>query len=271
MQNLRLPWKGGCKGSTTTVLAKTAQHQKEPPTAPIGKSPGEVAFFKILHAELRKAEFFFDRTSAEFRIREERVRKGMDIFVEQNVVMKQEKWRAMAKAIYQLYKDLLLLETFAIMTFVGFSKILKKHDKITGHQTRNAFMENIVNKANFTTYPELMELIGQCEGLHARISEILERDGKTALSEDERLFISMIHRLNEQVLESDKDDTDEGQTTTKLTSRSQPPSGSFREKLLAECVEEERNPKKRQSESDSMESSKPKSSMTVAVKRARVE
>lgn len=37
-----------------------------------------------------------------------------------------------ALAARSLYKDLMMLENFAIMTFCAFSKILKKHDKNTG-------------------------------------------------------------------------------------------------------------------------------------------
>jgi SPX domain protein involved in polyphosphate accumulation len=93
----------------------------------IGKSPGEIAFFKLLHAEFKKATHFFDRAQQEYVIREERVRKGMEIMKQPNSIMVGEKWSLLAKSIYRLYKDLLLLETFAIMTYCGFSKILKKH------------------------------------------------------------------------------------------------------------------------------------------------
>jgi len=31
-----------------------------------------------------------------------------------------------------LYQDLLLLENYAVMNYCGFSKIVKKHDKLTG-------------------------------------------------------------------------------------------------------------------------------------------
>lgn len=40
--------------------------------------------------------------------------------------------RRLMAACVKLYKDLLLLENFAIMNYCGFSKILKKHDKVTG-------------------------------------------------------------------------------------------------------------------------------------------
>jgi len=117
-----------------------------------------------------------------------------------NSLMVSEKWSLMAKSLYRLYKDLLLLETYAIMTYCSFSKILKKHDKVTRHNTRTAFMANVVNKANFTQYPRVTEMITRCERLYDEVSNSLIQEGKSGLYEDERLFINMVHRLNEQVL-----------------------------------------------------------------------
>lgn len=167
----------------------------------LGKSPGEIAFFKLLHAELKKATHFFERAQEEFSIREERVQEGMEIMKQPNSIMVNEKWSLLAKSIYRLYKDLLLLETFAIMTYCSFSKILKKHDKVTGYQTRVAFMANVVNKANFTNYPNVLGMISRCERMYEDVSCYLLHEGKEALYEDERLFINMISRLNEQVLD----------------------------------------------------------------------
>lgn len=98
-------------------------------------------------------------------------------------------------------KDLLLLETFAIMTYCSFSKIWKKHDKVTGHETRGLFMAKVVGKANFTNYPKVLEMISRCEVLYEEVSERLLQEGKEGLYEDERLFINMISRLNEQALD----------------------------------------------------------------------
>lgn len=127
----------------TEDIDSGAQHQKEE----LGRNPGEIAFFKQLHVEFKKASHFFDKAQQEFTIREERVREGREI-MRRSDSLASEKWSLLAKSIYRLYKDLLLLETFAIMTYCSFSKILKKHDKVTGHQTRSAFMSKIVNKVS---------------------------------------------------------------------------------------------------------------------------
>eukprot|EP00934_Nitzschia_sp_Nitz4_P003953 Nitzschia sp. Nitz4//scaffold107_size73032//51277//52364//NITZ4_005766-RA/size73032-augustus-gene-0.102-mRNA-1//-1//CDS//3329532611//3943//frame0 len=181
------------------------------PPPSISKRPGEVAFFKMLHSEFKKAENFMTQTTLEFQIREERVVRGLAIFKEQDVCMAQDKWQVISKASYEFYKDLLLLETFAIMTYVGFSKILKKHDKVTGYRTCAAFMEKVVNKANFTHYPKLMEMIRRCERVYEELSAILVDQGKSALGDDERLFINMIKRMNEQVIVNEKESEAENQ------------------------------------------------------------
>ena len=182
--------------------------------AQMSRHPGEVAFFKLLNSELKKAIHFFDKAQLEFEIREARVREGIDIMRKANSLMVDEKWTLMAKSLYRLYKELLLLETYAIMTYCSFSKILKKHDKVTKHNTRIAFMKNVVNKANFSHYPKLLAMITRCEQLYDEVSQSLILEGKSGLYEDERLFINMIHRLNEQAL-----DTAEGEGAPDLEGR----------------------------------------------------
>ena len=169
----------------------------------IGTSPGERAFFKLLRLELNKAMKFFERAKQELSIRNERVRDGIEIMKNPGSTMVSEKWSSMAKAVYRLYKDLLLLELYAIMTYTSFSKILKKHDKNTGYDTRVKFMANVVNRANFTHYPDLLEMIRCCEEKYEEVDRVLVTEGKStsALDEDERLFISMIHRFYGQIMD----------------------------------------------------------------------
>lgn len=68
----------------------------------LGRNPGEIAFFKLIHAEFKKATYFFERAQQEFAIREERVREGMEIMKRPNAIMVNEKWSMLAKSIYRL-------------------------------------------------------------------------------------------------------------------------------------------------------------------------
>jgi hypothetical protein len=83
-------------------------------------------------------------------------------------------------------------------------------------------MKNVVNKANFTHYPSLMVMITRCEILYDEVSQSLIQEGKSGLYEDERLFINMIHRLNEQVL-----DTAEGEGAPDLERRKEKKRSTF--------------------------------------------
>jgi len=168
----------------------------------MSRCPGERKFFNILNAELRKAIHFFEKAMQEFAIREERVREGYFILKKPDNVMVSDRWNALSKSLYTLYKDLLLLETYAIMTYCSFSKILKKHDKITGYDTRVKFMTTYVNKANFARYVDVMEMIKRCEKLYNEVEQHLLKEGKKSLHEDERLFINMIQNLNKHVLDT---------------------------------------------------------------------
>lgn len=201
-----------CKGSSNNSIMDAKEA--------MGKSPGEVAFFKVLHAELKKAIHFFGRAEEEFIIREERVREGIEITKRPKSLMipattTMDRWSMVSKSLYRMYKDLLLLETFAIMTYCSFSKILKKHDKVTGYDTRCAFMKNVVDKANFSNYPRTLEMLQRTQALYEKaIAEIISstrnnsnnslqcNNNRSKLHEDERLFINMIRRLNEQAMDT---------------------------------------------------------------------
>lgn len=188
--------------ATRNSTPKTEHNQKSIAQV-MGKSPGEIAFFKLLHSEFKKSCCFFKNAEEEMAIREARVQEGNEIMKTPNSIMVNDRWSLLSKSLYRLYKDLLLLETYAIMTYVTFSKILKKHDKMTGFTTRNQFMGNVVSKANFTTYPKLVKMIDRTEALYEEVSSRLVLEGKNSLYEDERLFIDMIHRLSTQALENE--------------------------------------------------------------------
>jgi SPX domain protein involved in polyphosphate accumulation len=123
-------------------LASSFQQRKKD----LESNPREVAFFELLHAEFSKASKFFDKAQQQFIIREEMVSVGMKVLRNPQAGTVKHRWGLLSKAVFLLYRDLLLFEVFAIMTYFAFSKILKKHDKVTGYHTRGAFMVNVVNK-----------------------------------------------------------------------------------------------------------------------------
>ena len=102
----------------------------------ISKSTVEVEFFRLIRKELKKVSDFFAAAEQLCRIRKDRITAGFAILKElENVcdtIDNKDAWRRLLASCVRFYKDVLLLENFAIMNYCGFSKILKKHDKLTG-------------------------------------------------------------------------------------------------------------------------------------------
>jgi len=140
----------------------------------ISKSPCEVEFFRLIMAEVKKTSDFFKSTETIYTLRKERIwgafRMLKDTTTGGNQV--QNSWTRLLMACVKFYKDVLLLENFAIMNYCGFSKILKKHDKLTGYVTRDAFMRNVMNKQNFTHFPTVLQMIVESEKLFSDIQRM---------------------------------------------------------------------------------------------------
>lgn len=98
----------------------------------ISKSSCEVDFFKLLKSEMKKVSDFYASTEQLYSIRKARVWGAFDMLQNEGVIHDKNTWTRLLCACVKFYKDTLLLENFAIMNYCGFSKILKKHDKLTG-------------------------------------------------------------------------------------------------------------------------------------------
>jgi hypothetical protein len=167
------------------------------------KNDREVDFFRLVHAELKKTCDFFARTESLYMTRIQNLESAMVMLKggQSNGVddgdcvapVSKHAWGRLLQACSCFYKDVLLLENFAIMNYCGFSKILKKHDKVTGFKTREAFMRNVMTQQNFTHYPRLLELLKIVEDLFNSI-KTMETD--FVLADEERLFIEAMQGLN---------------------------------------------------------------------------
>ena len=109
--------------------------------------------------------------------------------------MVQDKWTLYGRSVYNLHNSLLLLETYAIMNYCAFSKILKKYDKKTGYNTKMAFMRNVVNRSNFATYRDVLAMIRESEALYDQVSQNFACEENHDLRENEQLFIGMVHKI----------------------------------------------------------------------------
>ncbi len=115
---------GGVKLSSDSS-AKT--HPSE-----LSKSACEIEFFKQLKSELKKTSDFFTSTEQIYNMRKVRIWEAYRMLKVGGVVHDKNTWTRLLMACFNFYRDLLLLEHFAIMSCTGYNKILKKHDKQTG-------------------------------------------------------------------------------------------------------------------------------------------
>jgi hypothetical protein len=161
----------------------------------IRKNPYEVKFFKQLHAEVEKVSSFFAKAERELKIRCDRVKVGSKIFGQSDPKTMQDKSVVVGRSLYKLHKSLWWLETFAIVNYCAFSKILKKHDKRTAFETKMAFMDNVVNKSNFATYPDLLAMIRECEAMYDQVSQRITCQEGQEMKGDKKLSIDRVHKI----------------------------------------------------------------------------
>ncbi len=124
---------GAVPKPAVSTTATPPQATNRPPSE-IAKSSREVQFFSLLRRELKKSSEFFRKAELEYKIRWERIWDAYLMLKDSSIMIIYDKntWARLLSACVKFYKDVLLLENFAIMNYCGFSKILKKHDKLTG-------------------------------------------------------------------------------------------------------------------------------------------
>jgi SPX domain len=172
----------------------------------------ECVFFKLLYAEMNKATHFFEQTQLQYQLRVGQLQDLLDTDTG-NSILQGEQRQAWAQNILHLHQDLLRLETFAIMTYCGLSKILKKHDKVTGFHTRNAFMANVVHPASITHTPQLQAMIQKCQDWLAKTVDLPPR----------RQRQPQVQHEHEQLKPSERDQQLFWDTIQKLRTSSSPP------------------------------------------------
>lgn len=152
-------------------LKKISKSSRESQSIVISNVPDEVNFFKELTIEVKSCGRFFDSSEIFHRLRYQRVYDGY-IKLKDCEYHDKLSWSRLLRSCINLYRDVLLLENFAIMNYCGISKILKKHDKLTGFETREAFMRRVVALQSFSKYLTLLELIKQSENLYEDIAKM---------------------------------------------------------------------------------------------------
>ncbi|KAL4095908.1 hypothetical protein PRIC1_009275 [Phytophthora ramorum] len=149
-----------------TRAAHHAANQRD-----ISESELEVAFFRDLQVELKKISLFYAAEEKRCSFRYHQLRSVLKTLKKREQIEAFEAQRLMF-AFVHFYRECIRLENFAVINYQGFSKILKKHDKMTGYNTRSKYMRRKVNLSSFSSYPTLLQILASTEDMFHEV----ERD-----------------------------------------------------------------------------------------------
>ncbi|CAK4616601.1 hypothetical protein LEN26_002022 [Aphanomyces euteiches] len=146
----------------------------------IRNSPDEFNFFRTVRAEMAKITELFIKEQARYTDVVAEVEAQFEALKTQDDPNQTKKTQVMSTCV-ALFKEMLLLENFALINYCGVSKILKKHDKWTGYNTRSKFVESVLNKQPFATYSPLLSMINRVEQIFMKAtgSTIAQHDNST--------------------------------------------------------------------------------------------
>lgn len=136
----------------------------------LSSDKAEVEFFATLRTELKRAEKFYATEIKSLVVRTERLQFAISCIEAKDEDVAQ--WSLCLKSCAQIFKDALDLKNFVLTQVCGFSKIVKKHDKVTGYDTRTAFMCNILGMYNFVEHTQLDQLIEDVKAAYDKVHDI---------------------------------------------------------------------------------------------------
>mmetsp|Transcript_19250 Transcript_19250/g.24486 ORF Transcript_19250/g.24486 Transcript_19250/m.24486 type:complete len:315 (-) Transcript_19250:1638-2582(-) len=159
---------------------------------------GEKIFFKSLLSELKKVDRTFLRL--EKNIIEQFlkfVHKFRPILKEVSRDSNLEIVSTVMKHCAAIHLQFVLLENYAVMNYCGFTKILKKHDKVTGFLTREKYMLKMVNECEFSK--------------HSRVDDALKVVGKEFENLKKMVVeIEKVRKINDEEEETKDEDLAQG-------------------------------------------------------------
>ncbi|CAI5726169.1 unnamed protein product [Peronospora effusa] len=156
------------------VVTRAAHHAAN--QRDISESELEVAFFRDLQTELKKISLFFAAEEKRCSFRYQQLRSVLKVLKQKRGNIDAFESQRLMFAFVHFYRECIRLENFAVINYQGFSKILKKHDKMTGYHTRSKYMRRKVNLSSFSSYPSLLQILSSTEEMFHEV----ERDTRMA-------------------------------------------------------------------------------------------
>ncbi|CAI5712415.1 unnamed protein product [Hyaloperonospora brassicae] len=134
----------------------------------ISESDLEVAFFRDLQTELKKISLFYAAEEKRYSFRFLQLRSVLKGLKARGTIDAVDAQRLMY-AFVHFYRECIRLENYAVLNYQGFSKILKKHDKMTGYNTRSKYMRRKVNLTSFSSCPSLLQILSSIEEMFREV------------------------------------------------------------------------------------------------------
>jgi SPX domain protein involved in polyphosphate accumulation len=133
----------------------------------------EREFFRALSNELKKVETMFTELKSrsltlaeEFSSPPTTPGSGIDSPGSRSEL--QERLSRCASA----HMFVLLVENYAVLNYCGFTKILKKHDKLRATHTKVRYMSKMVNERNFAKFHDVRTALEKLEASFERLSRL---------------------------------------------------------------------------------------------------
>ena len=148
--------------------------------SPIPRRTDGSGFFDLLHDELDKVnEFFIDRME-ECVIRYEMIVGATDAILREGGVRRRgatQELQNLRRLLKVLHVEMLSLQNFSTVNYLGFRKALKKYDKKRGTHLRRTYLAGVLHTPFFMQSETLRTLI---RGAEAKIQEIDRSTGGAA-------------------------------------------------------------------------------------------
>jgi len=134
-------------------------------------SEDERRFFLLLRKELKKVATCFK--DLEYRALRKLVNLKATYSREVNTKsITLQNYHQLLQMCTRMHMELLMLENYAVLNYAGFTKILKKHDKMTGFRTKDQFLLKLVDCQPFVVHPWLRSAIKSVEDQFRSIDSI---------------------------------------------------------------------------------------------------
>lgn len=144
----------------------------------ISHSLDERKFFTLLKSELEKVSKTFDRLQLKVTDKTNTL-NGLSV-TDGDYLSKR------LQLMTSLHLSLILLESYAVLNHVGFRKILKKHDKLTGFATTQKYMDKVVGQEMFSNHYWIRDALFSLEEDFASMKKTLNVKARSDIPNPEQ-------------------------------------------------------------------------------------